>query len=264
MKKFILAAAIICFVSTTYGQSKFRFGLQGTGGLSWFQPDTKGIENDGARLNYDFGLMTDFAIGDGENYYFSTGLNIATLNGKLKYPDLVYPTSSDSSIFLQGESQSRYALSYLEIPLQLKMRTNEVGYMHYFGVFGVTSGINTRARMTLEQKAANSTFSPDDELDVASDIRLFKLGLNIGFGVEYNLTGNTFAVAMLSYNSGFTNIFNADYYEIDSATDEVVLDPDKTIEDSTNPGTQKEYLPKVGPDWKAQANNLRLTVGIFF
>ena len=145
------------------------------------------------------------------------------------------------------------------------MRTNEVGYMHYFGVFGVTSGINTRARMDLEQNANGNSYAPDDELDVADDIRLFKLGLNVGLGVEYNFTGNTFAVAMLSYNSGFTNIFNADYYELDPDNEaQVALDEDNLIEDSTNPGSFIPFTAKSGPTWKATANNIRLTVGIFF
>ena len=255
----------MCFVGTLQAQSKFRIGLQGTGGLSWMQPDTKGIENDGARLNYDFGLMFDLPMGGSENYYFSTGVNIATLQGKLQYPDLIYPTTSDSSIFLPGSSTSKYNLNYVEIPLQVKMRTNEVGYMHYFGVFGVTTGINTRARMELEQNANGTAYSPDDELDVADDIRLFKLGLNVGLGVEYNFTGNTFAVAMLSYNNGFTNIFNADYYELNpDNTSEVALNEDVLIESTVNPGTFIPYTPKSGPTWKATANNIRLTVGIFF
>lgn len=265
MKKLIVALCLMSFVATTYAQNSFRFGLQGTGGLSWFKTDTKGLENDGARLNYNFGLMFDKALGEGSNYYLSTGINMATLNGKLKYPDLIYPNASDSSTYLFGTSQSKYSLNYVEIPVLLKMRTNEVGYMHYFGVFGVSGGFNTRARMTLEQNANGQTYSPDDELDVADDIRLMRVGLDIGFGVEYNLTGNTYAMAMLSYHNGFTNLFNADYYELD-ATDnsQVALDEDKLIEDPNNSGTFVPYLPKEGPTWKTTANNLRLTVGIFF
>jgi len=262
MKKLFVATIILCISTACVAQNSFRFGLQGTGGLSWFAPDTKGIENDGVRLNYNFGLMTDFAIGEGTNYYFATGLNIATLNGKLKYNDLVYTTPNDSSIFFQGSSSSKYNLNYLEIPLTLKMRTNEVGYMHYFGIFGVTPGINTRARMELEQSTSSGTFQPDDELDVADEIRLFKMDLNIGFGVEYNFTGNTFAIASLTYNNGFTNIFNDEYYELDAATDEVVLADSPTIDDGS--GNQIPYTAQKGPDWKAQARNIRLTVGIFF
>jgi len=250
MKKFLLLFALVALVSSVEAQNRFRFGLQGTLGSSWMSPDTKGIEGDGIRLNNSYGIMLDYDFLDNGNYWLSTGVNLGQLNGKLKYPDHILLLPTDTVGFL-GTTSTKYTLNYVEIPINLKMRTNEVGYMHYFGEFGIGLGINTRARADFATDYSGGNFAnPENPVDVADNIRLFRLGLNIGLGAEYNLTGNTYAVAALRYHNGFTNLFNDNYYELsDTNPNEVKLENGAPVE---------------GPKWNASGNALMLSVGVFF
>ena len=193
--------------------------------------------------------MFDIALSD-ENYYLSTGLNLSTIGGKLKYPDLAYPVADSLSIFAQGTSSDNYNLSYVEIPILLKMRTNEIGYLRYFGQFGLGAGVNTKSRRAYKTSYGTSTLS-DDDIDISDDIRLFRFGLVIGLGAEYNLTGNTNAVLSINYNNGFSNVFNRNYYELDETDNTVVLNDDG-------------LTAKSGPKWKAVSNNLSISIGVFF
>jgi long-subunit fatty acid transport protein len=76
---------------------------------------------------------------------------------------------------------------------------------------------------------------------------MFRVGLLIGAGIEYSLSGNTAIVAGVTYNNGFTNTLRGDHVQTDDA-DEVVFE------------NQKPRTTKL----KAMSNLVSLNVGIKF
>jgi len=184
------------------------FGLQASMNTSWITSDNKGYINDGPKVGLNYGLVTDFSLADNENYYFSTGVIFTNTPvamsslGAYALPD----TSLISGRMVESSTEAlSYKLRYIQIPLSLKMKTAEIGYIKYFGQFGFTPGFKLRAR-----KAGTITYDSGEEeveeVDATDDISSLRLGIEIGGGIEYNLTGNTNLVVSLTYNAGFTNI----------------------------------------------------------
>jgi hypothetical protein len=96
----------------------------------------------------------------------------------------------------------------------MKMMTNEIGYIRYFAQLGVTAGFNIRANSDFEEPIRDVSntytlgFRTIEQENVSSDVNLFRGGLVIGGGIEYNFSGQTAILAGITYNNGFTNILN--------------------------------------------------------
>lgn len=178
----------ICGTLTLHAQ-KFHFGLKAAPGIAWFRSDTKGLDSDGPKLGFTYGLITEFAFTEAENYAFASGIDVVYRGGKT--------TMDDSS----GSINSKINLQYIEVPLTFKMKTNEIGAMKYFGQFGLTPGYNIRTRG--ETEAGNVT---KKDIDLEYKITKFNLSLYIALGGEYNLSGNTSFLVSVNFSSGFMDV----------------------------------------------------------
>lgn len=197
MKKItLLSLSILFFVKLSYSQNEksFNFGLYGAPGVSWLKSDTKGIDGDGLRLNFAYGLMIDIILAD--NYALSTGVEPSYTGGKLSWKN------GDTTHF------ATYKLQYFDIPLTLKMQTNEVNYMTFYGRFGGSLGTRTKAigDFTSKYDSNSKTIIIEDE-NINRDINLFRISFIIGAGMEYSLGGNTRAIVGLNYKNGLTDTF---------------------------------------------------------
>ena len=150
----IMMAIAISFSANAQndGGSKFHFGLKASPSYNWMKTDGTGLESDGGSIGLSYGLMTEFAIS--KNYAFATGLEITYRGGKYKY-------NSDSSY--------KQMLQYVEVPIGLKLKTNEIGYIKYYGLFGILPGFLVKAKediiiivlqkKTLKTMATNRIFT---------------------------------------------------------------------------------------------------------
>jgi len=116
----------------------------------------------------------------------------------------------DSTAAVVRLDTRKYSNTYVTIPLAIKMKTNEIGYLTYFGEFGLNLGFRAGSRVT-DQAIIDSSFSNGVELgDLSklintSDMAMIRTQLSIGAGAEYNLSGSTSVFGAIHYNLGFTN-----------------------------------------------------------
>lgn len=212
MKKISLISLVIGLLfigKTTFAQDSeykaFHFGLKVSPALSWFMPDNKKFSNAGSKIGFGYGLMAEF--GFSKNYAFSTGLEILNSGGKLNFPttpDNAYytkPTETDTFLL----SKRIYWLRYVNIPLHLKLKTNQIGSMTYFGEFGFDASILWKARANDDGNFLSQSATTRQDVDIAKDVNFIRLALNVGLGAEYNLSGSTSLVFSVNYNNGFTN-----------------------------------------------------------
>ena len=203
MKKLIVILFFSLILSQTYGQTKdsgVRFGLSLSPQVSWLSAGDNGIQGNGSYFGFSYGLLVDVLIPT--NYAFATGLLISYDGGKLTYLDSTKFNSFPNSTYPAGTNVD-YRIQYIEIPLSMKLRTNQIGYMTYFGQFGLQGGIAIRSRADID--------ALDDQLDVAKadfgkDITPANLGLLLGAGLEYELSGNTALMASLQFVNGFIDV----------------------------------------------------------
>ncbi|MFP5471348.1 MAG: outer membrane beta-barrel protein [Bacteroidia bacterium] len=255
MKKFFAAAITLLFATNIVAQDKdIRFGLSATPSLNWYKPeDLQKFKSNGVGLGFGWGLDVEFKISDIASFY--TGLKLNNDRGKLTFLDsLGYelidgkfsastPVDSNNFYLLYDRS---YKANYVALPLGIKMKTNEIGYLTYFGQFGLITGIKTKAtandnsaKYDLKNKTAAQKAQVSN-LDINDDMQLFRFQLSIGGGAEYNLSGSTALVFGVNYNLGFSNVLKK--------TSKYIKEIDQTT----------------GIKQNATAHNISLSVGILF
>ena len=222
MRKLFVLVLVVFGVGQLKAQSDFRLGLSFSPNIGWINTDTRGMSEDGNHLGFRYGVIADFNFA--ENYAFSSGLFITHTGGSVKFP-----TATPESNGEIGNLTSDMKLQYIEIPITLKLRTNEIGYITYFGQIGVATAFNIKARSDLQFQDLNGTevFKADDE-SISSEVNLFMMNMVIGGGLEYNISGNTALFAGLSYHNGFTNIFDFDIPKVDRNGNFVAGETEKT------------------------------------
>ena len=267
MKKIftLLAAGFLAFGSFAQDDDfkKFRFGLKLDPSLNWLTPDNKKkFESNGVAAGFGFGLQTEFALKS--NISFCVGAGMSFEGGKMNF----YPgTSADSTYFiLNGDEElqswddaaslttagnsvyslnnRRYKVNYVYIPVALKMKTKEIGMMTYFGQFGLDIKIKTRARANDNAKTILTGNSSDfTDINIDSGVQPLNLGINIGGGSEFNLSGTTRLFASVSYVYGLTNVLKKN---------------DNTLAKQTGLATFDSI------EQKAAQHGVRLSLGILF
>jgi hypothetical protein len=213
MRKNLLTSCIVlltvsAFAQTTTTENKFHLGLKAAPALVWLKPDTKDLKSDGSSIGFIYGLVTEFNFA--KNYAFATGIEVAYRGGKTKYfTSVVTPgLTTNTSI------KSVYKLEYIEIPLTLKFKTNEIGMMTYYLQGGVSPGFNIRSRSDNDYDfqfqstgtTKDSTASVND-VDIKDNINAFNLSMVIGGGLEYSLSGNTSLLVGISFSNGLLDVF---------------------------------------------------------
>lgn len=186
-----------------------RFGIKLAPNMAWLKSDTKGLANDGSKIGFTFGLVTEFPIGSAGNYRFATGLFLNNVGGKYQQ-DFIYAEVPSGRI-LTKQLSNDVKLQYLQVPLTMKLMTNEIGYMRYFGQVGFDASFNIRAKADFDRPVRDSLsvvtgFETLEDEDIKSNIQIFRAGLIVGAGMEYNFSGSTTLQVAVNYNNGFTNI----------------------------------------------------------
>ncbi|MDF2437222.1 MAG: hypothetical protein K0Q95_1598 [Bacteroidota bacterium] len=288
MKKILTLTAMVIAASSAFAQDdalskNVRFGLMVSPSVNWYKSGEKITEKNGASIKFGGGLAIEFRLTNVA--VFATGLMINTSGGKVKYKNDLSgnPSSSYVAYFYDKENEEiaefqpaydaytdtaslagynrytpclvnerKYSVTYVTLPLTLKLRTKEIGALTYFGMFGINSSFRVAAKATDEvQKPAatsvNGWGTPETitKADIKKDVNLFNEALNMGLGVEWNLSGSTSLVIGANYLLGFTNAVKG----------------------------ESEYLTKFtqgGPGYGAKlkqslkANSIGLTVGVLF
>ena len=289
MKKIITVAILLGLVFNVNAQGNdkdFRFGLKIEPSFNWLSPDkAEKFESGGIKMGFGIGAMTDFKLGG--NIWLSTGVAVDFNGAKLNYldntntdntgfyagyfhlssgqtseivsvddvnaayADFIDSTSTTFSSYSYIKLQSRtIKAQYVNIPLFIKMKTSEIGYLTYFGQFGLNTSIKTKARSEDVGEivtATNLSSSDLDDLDIENEINLIKMAGSIGGGFEYNISESTSLSVAVNFDYGFTSLTKKTSNHV------VAFDQ--------NP-TTSGYSPYI--DQKNMPNAIRLTVGILF
>ncbi len=213
MRKYLLLAIISLGMMNAYAQ-KFNGGINGGMSLSWLGTNSKKVKTDGVTFGFTYGVYGDYNLG--ENFAFSMGLNVLGTGGGLEYKENgTLLTTEDDKFLLKKGAKVSYNLRYLEVPLSIKGKTREIGYITYFAKAGLTPMVRVRARADIDnvnsiQLSPSNKPAYDQEdlesLNINKDINLFSLGYHIGLGAEYSLGGSTALIGELIYTGIFTDI----------------------------------------------------------
>lgn len=232
MEKILLSIFVIAAGYSAFAQDaadkNFQAGLVAGAGLNFQNMGTKYLEKDG--------IGNDLVIGGNANFMFNetigltTGLEFEFSTTKFKTgPNQLYYYYNDTkiigvdnvadanSIFLLTERKQKS--TYLTVPTMLLFRTKFIGYVRYFGKFGM------RHSFLLGQRSNDTgyTFSSVDlgglgtfpvleeteqgNMKASNEVVFYKGTVGISGGAEWNFTGSTCLAAEIGYYYGITPLY---------------------------------------------------------
>ena len=157
------------------------------------------LEKENSSLRLGVGVIADYFFA--QNYAFSTGLFYRSKGSEISYN---YTREDGSGATTTTSGKDDIALQYIELPVTLKLFTNEVapGTIAYFQVGG---SLNTKvAAQVNDKKVINGE-------KVTKRFNIFEADAILGGGVEFQLGQSTKLFGGLTYHRGLTDI--DDYYE---------------------------------------------------
>lgn len=169
---------LLAFTTSQAQERKFQLGILGSSQLSYINSNQTDVET-GSALLFGFGGIAEYHFA--ERYSFSSGFEFMNRGGSLKAQD----------------TTGNYRAQYIQIPLQIKMRTRQFGYYTYFAEMGFAIGFETGEKVEWE---------PSSPAQIGESlVGLFDANFRIGIGTEYDLGGDTRLMGRLQYHRALAN-----------------------------------------------------------
>ena len=218
MKKILLIVFALLMVSPVFSQN-YRFGFQASPNFSWLKSRTSTLSSEGTILTFSYGLLAEKRIGVDENYYLQMGFVMGSAGGRLSFEENIY-TVDEMNMVKDTSTDVRYTYRnrYLEIPVSLKLKTDDIGMFKYFGQLGLEPAFRLGSRAKVEGSpfdedeviVNDESYSNYDGEIFEDDVQPIRLSIILGMGIEYTISDRTAAFAAIRFNEGFTNILKQD------------------------------------------------------
>jgi hypothetical protein len=231
MKKLLVLALSVGFVYGAFAQDaadkKVLAGLTLGGGLNFNSAETNAIST---------GVGGDFVVGMNLDWHFaqnialSTGLEFDFNRFTHQFNDSAFFDYADKEVLQRGNSDDEgfgtpadlgegqfflkertYKSIYLSIPVMLRFQTNYLGYMRYFGKFGIRNSFLLQTRGdnmgdNYPVGAAAMTSTELEDMRIPGSLSFYKGTIAFSAGAEWNFTGSTCLVGEIGYYYGFSEI----------------------------------------------------------
>ncbi len=199
---------VIASGSADENLNKLRFGVYVAPTLSWMRPSAakdgdQTQSSGGSKIGFMYGLMGDYNFAS--NYAIAFGLQVNSTGGKIntENPKAEYLWANKSSV--------DYTLQYLEVPLALKLKTDRIGKICFFGQAGLTIGFNISKKFTYDivqerNTMADTTFTTSEKEKITGKITSIApivFQMNVGGGLQYSIGPKLDAYLGLFFNNGF-------------------------------------------------------------
>lgn len=210
MKKSLLFA-IVMLALTLSASAQYRgftFGMKMGPSFDWAGSKNNTLQNEGTRMGFRWGLVADYYFS--ENYAIVTGLNVNYLRGHYSYDEkMAFALDSVTNYYAMGNLDRYYKATTFEIPIALKMVTEEFGPFSFFAQVGASVGY-TRKALAKDTFAGTGedaayTYSDEEYVSARAQYNPLHLGLNVAVGGQFIIKGSTRAFADLYYSRDLLN-----------------------------------------------------------
>ncbi len=175
----------------------FAFGFKLGPGFDWTGSTTGAAQSEGMRTGFGVGVVAEYYFA--ENYAIVSGINVNMNRGHYSFYN-----ANDSLTLINPFRVDRYYKSTVyEIPLMLKMMTNELGNLPLRAYAQVGGGLGYAERVKVKDDNANDYAATDREF---SNLRA---SLKIGAGAQYALDESTRLFAGVYFSHDFINNINS-------------------------------------------------------
>jgi hypothetical protein len=207
ISKLIQIFAVIILLAQPVKAQYLQFGVFADPQLSWFSSDTKRFSPNGIVLGFNAGFAFEKYFAD--RYAITSGASITGLGGNLKYNENGYTLDTRDDIYnITAGSNVKFKGQYINVPLGLKFKTNEIGYSTYYAQLGINGNLK------LKGVAWEESNGIEKEVLDKSQTHFGFLSYMFGLGMQYSLGGPSSIQVGLNYSNGMTPAFKAGYGRI--------------------------------------------------
>lgn len=184
-----------------YGAQPFiKFSIHFDPLISWFSTDSYYTRTEGVVPGFNFGFSYNKYFSP--NYSFSSGISIINAGGRLINRETTYFELKNyykTILTVEPGEPITYRITYLSVPLGLKLQTNQLGYGRFFTDVGIDPKIVVGSRVdipSLEIRGGNAS----------SELNLFNLSFHIMAGMEYPLSENNSFIIGIGFERNLFDI----------------------------------------------------------
>ena len=183
--------------------AQVEIGLKVSPSIAYLRPDSPSgtsFSSENAKFSFGGGVFMDYFFG--ENYAFNTGLFLTGKGGTISYNDQAV---SATGVATNVRVEQKIGMQYLELPLTIKLFTNEVApdTRVYFQV-GASLAVPVQVRINGE-KYYTDPYNSNTQTKAGKHVLDIDANIIGGAGVEYQLGQSTKLLAGLSYHHGLVD-----------------------------------------------------------
>jgi len=193
---------------------KFRLGFKVSPNFSWMNGLSDEVKSDGPGIGFSYGLMGERNFT--ENYALAAEVLVSSIGVSMAHQDtLIYYHNGLNQRY--SEVSFDYDLRYVQVPVSIKLKTNEIGKFVWYGQFGFAPSflIHNAVRTLSNPVYVGKKYSPnstDNDFngqsgkgDFKDDVSVLRFSMIMGAGVEYKISGNTMLNIGLRFDNGLND-----------------------------------------------------------
>ena len=205
MKKNLLVIGLLLAMSlgATAQNEGFAFGFKLGPNFGWTGSTTGVAVSEGARTGFDVGVVAEYYFSD--NYAIVTGVNVGFLGGHYSFENARMDSVAGFTTF---NVDRYYKTTIYEIPVMLKMVTNELGNAPIRVYAEVGGGIGLAAKKVKVKDAIDGGSHADNWITTNKEFSNLRASLKIAAGAQYSLDESTRLFAGLYFSHDFINMVN--------------------------------------------------------
>lgn len=203
MKKTLLVMIALVAAKVSIAQygandfkSRVKLGFTASPLISVLNPQETGVKRNSVKVGFNFGLMADLRLNESGTYALTSGFQALFGGSTLKYD-----AGKGLSDYKSSPAEYNMKLTYIEIPLALKLKTKAQDDLAWWGQFGTYLDFPVAGRANVI--SAGQTY---DKVSILPEMNRVNIGMLIGAGVEYPLGETLKGMAGITYQNGFVDV----------------------------------------------------------
>jgi hypothetical protein len=210
IKKIGFVVCVLIGVNATAQQGEFRLGFQVCPGLSWISTNKLEVSRVGSNLTAsigatgEIGISDHFAVVTGVGLQFNRGGSLRHVTGGNFFPGSRLSDDSYNSGQkpLPDGTRLKYSLQYVDVPIGLKWRSEEIGPGRiYIEAPVLSTGIAIRRR-----GAINAGDISASKENISKDVSPVNIAWGFGTGIECPLDQDKALTVGLHFTRGFNDV----------------------------------------------------------
>ncbi|HZY26407.1 MAG TPA: porin family protein [Bacteroidales bacterium] len=168
--------------------------------ISWFSTDSYNTRNDGVVPGFNFGISYNRYFSP--NYSFYSGLDIIKAGGRLinrETSNFELKDYNGSILTVKSGDPITYRITYLSIPLGIKLQTNQIGLGKFFTNVGFAPKIVVGGRADIPSLNIYGG-------NALPELNTFNLSFHIMAGMEYPLAGNNNFIVGIGFENNLFDV----------------------------------------------------------